>query len=187
MRAFLALPLPERLRAAAAAARGFLAASAEGWRFVGDESLHITMRFLGEVEPSRRDTLDASLRAALIGSRPLNLRLRGAAVAPTAARPRVLWLCVIDESSDGALLELGRRLESTARTLGFPPEERPFAAHVTLARARRVGRPSIPLVAAIGDLGVFAADRLILYRSELARGGSRYHEEASYPLGGGPR
>jgi len=182
MRQFLAIPLPEGVRRAAAASRSVLNVSGDGWRFARDEGLHVTIRFLGEVDPSRRDELNVAWRDAARGVGLAVLRLRGAAVFPTAQRPRLLCLRVRDESEDGSLGRLAERVERAAREQGFPPEARPLAAHVTLARARRGARIDSPAVERVGDLGSFVAERLVLYRSEPERGGSRYFEEASYPL-----
>jgi len=185
MRAFLAIPLSEEVRAAACASREVLAASGDGWRFVRDDGLHVTMRFLGELDPSGRGALDTACLQAVSVEARLPLRLIGADVVPSRRRPKILWLGVVDESAEGRLARLAGRLESAVRSLGFPPEERPFSAHVTLARARRGTRVLIPPVEQIGDLGSFVADRVVLYRSGLLPGGSVYHEEASYPLGTG--
>jgi 2'-5' RNA ligase len=181
MRAFLAIPLPEEVRRKAAAARGLLVAERSGWRFAREDGLHLTLRFLGDVDPSRRESLDAACRDAARGTGLLPLRLRGASVVPAAGRPRVLWLPVFDESPDGSLDRLARRVEQV-RAEGFDPEQRPFAAHVTLARARRGARLEVPSVSQVGDLGAFVADRLVLFRSVSERGGSTYLEEASFPL-----
>ncbi len=182
MREFLAIPLPETQRRAAVALRDLLTGSAQGWRFAREEGLHLTIRFLGEVDPSKREVLDAAWREAARGVGRLELRLRGAAVYPAAGRPRVLWLGLEDETPDKSLARLADRMERAARASGFTPENRPFAAHVTLARARRGARPAVPPVDRIGDLGAFVAERVVLYRSELGSGGSRYYEEAAYPL-----
>jgi len=182
MREFLAIPLPESLRRAAWASRNILAPGGDGWRFVREEGLHLTLRFLGEVDPSRHGVLDAAWLDAVGGTGGLALRLRGAGLFPSTGRPRVLWLGVEDESPDGSLARLADRLEGAARAQGFPPEGRPFAAHVTLARARGGARVIRPPVARIGDFGEFVAERVVLYRSEPGLGGPRYHEEASYPL-----
>ena len=182
MRAFLAIPLEESVRRAAAASRQALAADGEGWRFVRDEGLHVTIRFLGEVDRSRLAACDGAWREAASGIGPVTLRVRGAAVVPAHRRPRVLRLGLEDESPRGSLARLADRIERAARACGFPPEDRPFDPHVTLARARRTGQVSVPRVGLAGDCGAFVATSLILFRSELGRGGSLYHEEASYPL-----
>jgi RNA 2',3'-cyclic 3'-phosphodiesterase len=185
MREFLAIPLPDDVRHAAVASRSVLRVPGDGWRFVRDEGLHVTIRFLGEVDPSRHDELSLAWREAARGVGLPVLRLGGAAVFPAAQRPRVLCLHVDDESDDGSLGRLADRVERAAREQGFPPETRPFSAHVTLARARRGARVGAPAVERVGILGSFVAERLVLYRSELGRGGSRYTEEASYPLSAG--
>ena len=182
MREFLAIPLPEALRRAVASSRDVLAAEGDGWRFVRDDGFHLTLRFLGEVDPSRRDVLDAAWRMAAKGAGRMALRLRGAALFPATGRPRILWLGLEDETPDGSLARLADRVERAARAQGFSPEERPFAAHVTLARARRGARVASPPAERVSDLGAFVAERLVLYRSEPDHGGSHYHEEDSYPL-----
>jgi 2'-5' RNA ligase len=187
MREFLAIPLPDSLRREAASLETALALPRESWRFVREEGLHVTLRFLGDVDPARHDRLDRLWRGAAEGTGPLKLRLDGAAVAPSPRLPRILWLTVHDETSDDALLRLAGRIERAARAEGFPPEDRPFAGHVTLARARRGARVLAPDVSAVGEIGRCVATRLILYRSRLEGGGATYEELASYPLdGGGP-
>lgn len=182
MRQFLGIPLPEDVRRSAAAARIALMVPGAGWRFAREEGLHVTIRFLGEVDPARRDELDDAWREAARGAGRLTLRLRGAAVFPSARRPRVLAVRVCDEGGEGSLGRLADRVERAACEYGFPPAGRPFDAHVTLARARRGVRVDSPTVEHVGDLGAFIAEHLVLYRSELDRGGSRYLEEASYAL-----
>jgi 2'-5' RNA ligase len=180
MRQFLAIPLPEDLRRIAAATRSDLIGRDEGWRLTREEGLHMTIRFLGEVDPSRREALDAAWRDAARGVGVLSLRVRGAAVFPSLLRPRVLVLRVDDGSQGTALRRLGDRIERAAREHGLPPASGPLDAHVTLARARRGTRVTSPAVERVGDLGSFLAERLVLFRSELTGGGSRYSEEASY-------
>jgi 2'-5' RNA ligase len=187
MREFLAIPLPDSLRLKAANLEAALALPRESWRFVREEGLHVTLRFLGDVDPVRHDRLDRGWREAAEGTGPLSLRLDAAAVAPSPRRPRIIWLAVHDETSDDALLRLAGRIEQAARAEGFPPEERAFAGHVTLARARRGARVLSPDVSAVGEIGRFVATRLILYHSRLCSSGATYEELASYPLdGGGP-
>jgi 2'-5' RNA ligase len=182
MRQFLAIPLPEEVRRSAAASRSVLTVPCEGWRLARDEGLHITIRFLGVVDPSRHDEMNVAWREAARGVGVLVLRLCGAAVLPVARRPRVLCLRVCDESEDGTLARLADRVERAARERGFPPDLRPLSPHVTLARARSRARVGSPAVERVGDLGSFVAERLVLYRSEPERGGSRYIEEASFAL-----
>ncbi len=182
MRLFLAIPLSDELRRAVVEARSILEVPGHAWRFVRDDGLHLTIRFLGEVDPSRKAALADGWREAASGTGVLTLRVRGAAVFPRGRNPRYLWLRLDDETRDGALARLAERVERVARSQGFPPSQRPFAPHVTLARARRATAIGLPAVERIGHLGSFVAERLVLFGSEPGPGGSRYHEIESYPL-----
>jgi 2'-5' RNA ligase len=182
MRLFLAIRVADDIRRAVAAMRPSLEMPGHGWRFVRDDGLHLTIRFLGDVDPSRRDALHATWRDAASGTGPLTLRVRGATAFPRGRNPRYLWLGLLDETRGGALAQLAERVERAARWRGFSAASRPFAPHVTLARSRRAAAIEMPGLERIGDLGSFVAERLVLYRSELSPGGSRYHEVDSYLL-----
>lgn len=118
MRQFLAIPLPEGVRRAAAAAQTVLTVPGGGWRFARDEGLHVTIRFLGDVDPSRRDELNVAWREAIRGAGLPVLRLRGAAAFPSSNDPRVLCLRVCDESDDGSLGRLADGVDRAAREHG---------------------------------------------------------------------
>jgi 2'-5' RNA ligase len=136
VRAFFAVDLSgearSRLGEAAAEARNLLAG--EPIRWVRTEILHLTLRFLGETEP---DVLDRVRRGAEeCGStwRPFDLLVQGLGCFPDDRRPRVIWAGTADES--GALVTIREDLERVARGAGFPPESRPFSAHLTLGRIK---------------------------------------------------
>lgn len=182
MRTFLAIPLPAPLRRAALEAGRALVSHPDGWRFVREDAVHLTIRFLGEVPPARLQALDEGWRVAARGTGPLALTLGGAGVFPHERRPRVLWFGLTDRTPHGGLALLAERVERAATEAGFAPDRRPFAPHVTLARARENGRALVGPLAEAGALGDFTADRLVRFRSELGPGGARHFEEASFPL-----
>ena len=184
MRLFLGIPLPDPARRRAAEVGRLLGRPAPAWRFVPEAELHLTLRFLGEVDPARCSAIDASSRIAASGVGPIALQIRGAGVFPGPARPRILWLGVEDRSVSRALLGLAARLERSARALGFAAEDRPFAPHLTVARARARSAPPVEGLAAVDSVAPFEATRLVLFRSESAPGGAHYVEEAVYPLDG---
>jgi 2'-5' RNA ligase len=184
MREFLALPLPDDLRRAAAQACRAPGVPAGDWRWVREEGLHVTIRFLGEVDPSRGGMLDAAWREAASGVGPIDLRVAGLEALPSSSRPRVVGLRIVDATPDGRLARLAARVEDAARARGFAPEHRAFNPHVTLARARRGVRVVWPRAVSGDALGAFVAESLVLYASKLGPGGSRYRELASYPLAG---
>ena len=185
MRAFVAIPLPPELLAAAAGVARGLAHEEREWRVARDDGLHLTLRFLGQVDPDRLAAIDAPLAAAAQVTPVLELTVRGAGAFPTAKRPRVLWLGVDERRPGGALAALAARLEEVARGAGFAPETRPFFPHVTLARAR-ADRARVSGLEEVGSLGTFVVAEVVLFRSVLGPGGARYAIERRYPLGTPP-
>lgn len=104
-------------------------------RWVAVEHLHLTLRFLGETTPDQLCRLAAGLDAVTTTHPPFSLTLGGLGGFPSPRQPRVLWLGV-----GGSLAQLNHlqgQVEVSVRNAGFVAEQRPFSAHVTLARARR--------------------------------------------------
>ena len=143
--------------------------------------MHLTLRFLGEVDPGIVAALDAPFAAAARATPAPELAVRGAGAFPSATRPRVLWLGIEERRPGGALAGLAARLEGLARDAGLAPETRVFFPHVTLARARS-DHARIDGRDAIESLGSFIAKDLVLFRSLLGPGGARYEALRRYPL-----
>jgi RNA 2',3'-cyclic 3'-phosphodiesterase len=173
-RVFCAIDLPEQVRAAVAerAARlraGFPAVRASWER---PEKLHITLKFLGEVEPARVADLSQAAALASVNIAPFELAIRGAGAFPPRGAPRVLWLGVADSS--GGLARLHSRLEDECAAGGFPRERRAFSPHLTIARLRDP-RGADPLAAAHATAGfteiAFPVTALCVVRSQLEHSG----------------
>jgi 2'-5' RNA ligase len=179
VRAFVALELGEDVRAALEKLTASLRPRVSGARWVRPEGVHLTLRFLGDTPPSRIEQLLPLLAAAASGCEPLEARLAELGTFPGPGKPpRVLWLGI---QLPPPAFALQAECEGAAVAVGFPPEERPFRGHLTLARFReRVLRPALPPV----DLGVFSLETLALVRSELRPGGAVYTPIARFPLGG---
>lgn len=110
-------------------------------KWVRPENIHLSLKFLGDVEDTREPELHTALqRAAGTGSepRPLTLQINGFGVFPDYHRPHVLWAGVTPEPG---LELLQHGVEQAFAPLGFPTEARAFRPHVTLARAARVAKP----------------------------------------------
>ena len=155
-------------------------------RWVRVEGLHLTLRFLGATPDERQPDVAEALAAAVVGVAPFHVTLSGGGAFPDPLRPRVLWIGIVEGA--GQLAETAHRLDERLEPLGWPPEGRPFAPHLTLARtdggpgaddrARRLAE-----VAAGVRLG-WQADRIVLYKSILGRGPARYEPVATAELGG---
>ena len=177
-RAFVAIELDTPLRKAIADLQDGLRPRLGGIRLVRPESIHLTLRFLGDTSPTQVEALRPRLAAAAASCPPAEARVAGLGTFPERGSPRVLWLGLDVPRS---ILDLQHACERAARAAGFEKEERPFRAHLTLGRWReRAARPELPPA----DLGVTRLDTLVLFRSDLRPGGAVYTPLAQFPLGG---
>lgn len=153
-------------------------------RWVRVDGLHLTLRFLGATPDARQQELGAVIAAACQGVAAFPVTLHGAGAFPNPARPRVLWIGIADGARQ--LGGLAERINAGLAQLGWTPDDRPFAPHLTLARTDGVAGASDfarRLVAAAADVELgWQADRVVLYRSVLGRGPARYEAVAEAPL-----
>jgi 2'-5' RNA ligase len=187
-RVFCAVDLPEEVRSLAAGHAASLRRDHPEARASWErpEKLHVTLKFLGEVEPARvADLSRAAGRAASVAG-PFELAVGGAGAFPPRGAPRVLWLGVTDTT--GGLARLQACLEDECAALGFAREKRPFSPHLTIARLRDP-RTSGPLAAAHAAAGfpeaVFHVGELRVVRSLLGPSGSRYLTVSTHTLSSG--
>ena len=95
---------------------------------------HLTLRFLGEVAPERRDPISEAISEAVRGRPPYDLVLEGIDAFPSRARPRVVWVGATEGGAETT--EIARRLSAALERIGFPTERERFVPHVTLFRVR---------------------------------------------------
>lgn len=174
-RLFVGLRPPRPVRAALIAAMHGIA----GARWQDDEQLHLTLRFIGEVDRHRAEDIAAALGALHAPS--VTARVAGVDLFERQGRPHMVWARVAPED---ALAALHRKIEQLLVRVGVAPEPRAFVPHITLARLNRGSGPVAPFLALHSDLASpsFVFGHVTLYESELGHGGSRYHPVARYPL-----
>jgi len=186
MRAFAAVNLDETLRKRLADVQRLLQESGADVRWTDWRGLHITLKFLGEVEESRIPEISGAIRGALAGCGPFRLRLQGAGSFPSRGAPRVIWVA----SAEGAkpLAEMAARVEDALEPLGFPREKRAFAAHITLGRVKspRGRERLVEGVAALAgeEFGEMTVKRAALMESRLTPQGAIYSPVEEFPLAG---
>jgi 2'-5' RNA ligase len=153
-------------------------------RWVRVEGLHVTLRFLGATPDDRQPAIAAALEEAARGVARFEITLNGGGAFPNASRPRVLWIGIRTGAEE--LAALARRLDGALRPLGWPPEDRPFSGHLTLARTDGVAgaeEHARRLIEAARDLELtWRADRFVLYKSLLGHGPARYQALAEVEL-----
>jgi RNA 2',3'-cyclic 3'-phosphodiesterase len=180
MRLFIAVELPDDIRRQLADIQQALRPVTDSARWVSPESIHITLKFLGEVPEKQLDNLDT----ALIGLswKPFTVTLRGVGFFPGNRSPRVFWAGLEAPTMQGLAEELDSRMER----LGFEKEKRAFRPHITLARARdtRIDSTLVTGAARYQDheFGSFTADRVFLFKSTLKSSGSVYEKLKEYLL-----
>ena len=175
IRLFVALALPdsvaERLRP--------LQAGVPGARWMERDQLHLTLRFIGEVDGRDASAIDDAL--AQVRSPRFTLELKG--VGEFGGRkPHALWAGVRGEAE---VAHLQRKIESALQRVGLPPEERKFKPHVTLARLRAT--PAGRVMDYLADHGLFASgpfdvNTFVLYSSNPTPNGSLYRAERAFGL-----
>jgi len=188
LRAFVAVPLPEGVRAALAAEQQTLRDELPGARWTRPAGIHLTLHFLGDVAPDVIEALGGALGEECAAVAPFELAVGGLGVFPGPRRPRVLWAGV---AAPEGLQDLHRAAGVALRRCGLKPERRRFHPHLTLARFRsRLSRQGLSTLGRIldqegrGQAGRFRVEAVHLYRSELLPSGARYTVLHEAPLGG---
>jgi 2'-5' RNA ligase len=176
MRLFVALALPDPV----AASLIMIQSGVSNARWQERAQLHLTLRFIGEVDGRDAASIDEALSA--ITAPALSLQLKGIGEFG-GGKPRALWAGV---AANDALMHLQRKIETAMQRIGLDAEPRKFTPHVTLARLRST--PSGTVMDYLVDHALYAStpfevDAFSLYSSHLSPNGSLYSVEQSYPLG----
>jgi 2'-5' RNA ligase len=190
LRTFIAAPLPEGVIAALQRLRDALRTNRLPIRWVGPRNSHLTLAFLGNVQPEQLAVIDRAAREACRNRGGFDLSARGLGVFPSPSRPRVVWVGIggaLDPLT-GLKRELDRRLAAAA-DLAYVPEKRSYRPHLTLGRIKgnidggRLAAAMRPL--ADFEPVPFRVAELALIKSELTPHGARYSLLEAFPLAAG--
>ena len=180
MRVFIAIDVPSEIRQRLAAIQDELRPASTAARWVSTDSIHITLKFLGEIAEERREDIDTALTG--LTWLPMSIAVRGVGFFPGVRSPRILWAGVECPTMEGLANEVDTRLVQA----GFDSENRAFRAHLTLARTKETRLENSLVKSAEPmketDFGSFVADRFYLYQSTLRPGGSLYTRLKEYVL-----
>jgi 2'-5' RNA ligase len=149
--------------------------------WVRPERMHLTVRFIGEVDEARTAAIAAAL-APPLQTPVFDIRIAGTGAFPPRGRPRVLW-AGIEEGIDG-LQALEREVTERLSGCGVPPEDRPYNPHLTLARVRDPGGlRSEPLFEGLSDsFGTSRVEAITLFHSRTSPKGPDYFALQRAPL-----
>lgn len=174
MRLFVAMDLSEEVRAALTQFCEKLRGDFPSARWVRTEGIHVTLKFIDEMNEDRVAAIESAL-AAVKSSGPVEMKFRSTGFFPDARRPRVFWVGI--EGSPN-LEEIAALVETQLEPLGIARESREFKPHLTLARiqdARGIEQlhDAVRRHGSI-EFGSVRTNEMHLYQSQLGRGGSKY-------------
>ena len=175
MRLFVGLRPPAPVREQLLA----LTTGVENARWQDEEQLHVTLRFIGEVETHVAD--DVALALGSIAAPGLDLRIAGVGAFHARGRAKALWAGVAPKEP---LAALHRKIDQALVRTGLAPEGRAYLPHITLARLNAAAGPVEGWLAAHAGLASepFAIGHMLLFESSLGRAGASYGAIARYPL-----
>src|SRR6266705_5449686 len=166
IRAFIAVEIDPQVIDKISAAINQLKSRVSGVRWVNVTNIHLTLKFLGDVEESQINQIGAALEAQLHPFPRFTINAKGLGVFPDLRRPRILWFGL----TGNELARLTTTVESALLPLGFAPEKRSFTPHLTIGRWRQFDRPPLTLEQELEhwqhyEFGRSTVDQVILFRS----------------------
>lgn len=188
IRSFIAIPLTGEVQRAARKIARELRSENDGMKWVPDDNLHLTLKFLGDVVDRDVPQVCNVIRECCQGTPQFEIEVEGTGGFPSDQRPRVVWAGIT--SGGESLVELVTRLEAGLAKLGFKPEPRDYRPHLTLGRVRSGSRAAAPEVVnkvvrfKHRRLGTMLVDQIRLYASYLDKEGPSYHVMDTVGLGG---
>jgi 2'-5' RNA ligase len=184
MRTFIAVELPQTVRAGLVTLQGELAKAQADVKWVEPENLHLTLKFLGEITDEQRQAIESLLKRVADHEEPFTLGLGGVGAFPSVTAPRVIWVGLGE--GEEPVARVAQMIEEGGRAIGLRREERPFATHLTLGRVRS-SRRRTALAQLLRETtweppSPWRVTSITLYQSVLGPGGPRYTVLADIPL-----
>ena len=176
IRTFVAIPIPDAVAVWLQQIQAQLRSPSLKIRWVATANIHLTLKFIGDIDPSRIPEIAAQMHAAAGTIPSFWLEAKGVGAFPNLRKARVLWVGLTGDLERLRILQTN--LETGLETVGFNREGRNFRAHLTIGRARQqldaptIGASLEPLKDAAS--GAFRVDRLSLYQSTLKPAGAQY-------------
>jgi 2'-5' RNA ligase len=186
IRTFIAVEIPEKIISSIARVQEGIKNYGFKIRWVRPESIHLTLKFLGNIEAADTENVGRAVFRASKEYTPLSLQVKGIGVFPGIKRPRVVWVGITGQLE--TLFGLQKTLDKNLEAIGFPKEKRPFKGHLTLGRIKKKIDTNT-FIEALDTFGnfeteTFTADRVVLFKSELKASGAVYTKLMSARLDG---
>ncbi|MBU2540973.1 MAG: RNA 2',3'-cyclic phosphodiesterase [Candidatus Omnitrophica bacterium] len=184
IRAFIAVELEAEIKDEILRIQDILKTSEADVKWVKPENLHITLKFLGNVQQEKIEKIKDALIGCLSYFKPFSLKLNSLGIFPKIANPRVIWINAV--SADNALEKLAASTEAALVSLKFPKEKRTFKSHITLGRVRsNRNREKLSGVFEKTDIcqKEMMTEAVSLFKSALSSAGPHYEVLSTIKLG----
>ncbi len=186
VRAFVAIELSDLVRQELSRIVDELKPAGDGVKWLDPSSMHITLKFLGDVPLGVIEDLKLVIENVSSSHSCFGIRMGEVGVFPGWRSPRVIWMGI--DSGASELVEIAGRLESAFSGYGFPAEGKKFVPHITLGRVRKGRKFETLRNSAVsvhaGDI-VSPADHITLFKSELTSAGAIHTPIARLRMEGG--
>ena len=188
IRSFIAIELPEEVKTGLRRLQTGLKLPEHTFvKWVAPESIHLTLKFLGNISPQKVSEITGVMEQASQGVSPFRLEVTEVGAFPNLRQPRVLWLGL--KGAVDKLVAWQQRIDSGLVPLGFARETRPFTPHLTLARLRdgtspkdRTGFGELIMKTPVEVSYKVDVNSLSLMKSQLLPGGAVYSQLAEVKL-----
>jgi len=176
IRAFIAIELPEQIHDNLRKLQDNLKEPMPDVRWIKYGNVHLTLKFLGDIESKRVDKIIKSIMDITEHFPSFTASLSGIGAFPNSRKPSIIWAGI--DKGFNVISEIAREIESSMEKLGFPREKRPFKPHLTIGRVREIRHADMMAESlenlTIDDIGEFAVEKVSLIKSQLDPAGSIY-------------
>ncbi len=179
MRTFIAIELPQNIKTYLSRIQEQLKASGADIKWVEPKNIHLTLKFLGEIDQNKLDKVIKILEDIAKEKNSFHMRIVSVGAFPRINSPRVIWVGI--DKGDNEAKEIAKELEEKIAKIGIPKENRPFSSHITIGRTRS----SLNLKNLVEGLNIlasgslkedleFGVTKITLYKSTLTPKGPIY-------------
>jgi RNA 2',3'-cyclic 3'-phosphodiesterase len=184
IRSFIAIELPQGIMASLKTVQDEMKSKAFKVKWVRPENIHLTLKFLGNIDAADTAKISGAMRNAVRNQKPFVLVARGAGVFPGIRRPKVVWVGLSGRTR--SLVDLQGALDANLADIGYPKEPRPFKGHLTIGRIKRA--PDSKTVAEMLQARAgfvsdeFKVNQICLFKSTLHPTGAVYSKLQEIPF-----
>ncbi|HNQ51410.1 MAG TPA: RNA 2',3'-cyclic phosphodiesterase [Candidatus Omnitrophota bacterium] len=163
MRTFIAITLPPDVKDAVGRLQNKLKTSGADVKWVSPANIHLTLKFLGDIDEITKNSVSEALRLIAANSSDFTIRLGSIGAFPSIRSPRIIWIGLAEGHAQAR--SIVDQIETGLEDIGIPKEARPFSSHITIARVR--SKKNIDLLID----GIAGLDKTLTVSGEFKAGG----------------